>query len=309
MTDRPRFLKHLEKNGCYGSVVAVKHLGELGSEIRAFHDCGLLDDGVYNYTGIENPYHSPHLPKGMADAKSIITVATPQPIARATFHLAGKAYRTEVPPTYFDNEEVAARAKALLREAFRPERYRLVEANVPQKTLAVRSGLAMYGRNNVTYVPELGSFHRLTAFYTDYESPVDYWQEKQAMPLCGKCHACRDACPTGAIREDRFLIRADLCLTFMNERPSEAGFPKWVKGSPHNALVGCLRCQKACPYDRKVATWYEDRADFDEKETRYLLAGKFSGDEARRIERKLKRIGLDLSIFPRNLEVLIPARS
>jgi len=305
MTNKPEFIGRLEANGLQASVVSIRHLDELGAEIRSLHDQGLLADVIYNYTGTEKPFHTPKLPRSMPGAKSIIVVATPQPILRTTFHRDGKTYRLEVPPTYFDVLRVISRARRLLKEAFLPEEHRLIYARVPQKLTAVRSGLAKYGRNNVTYIPKWGSFYRPSVFYSDYESPVDFWQEKTRLPLCDKCRACLNACPMGAILEDRFLIRADRCLTYANERASKDGFPEWVKESPHNALIGCLRCQKACPYDKDVKAWYEDRGEFSEDETEYLLSGKYSGAKGKTMERKLKRLGLDLSSFPRNLEVLL----
>jgi len=105
--------------------------------------------------------------------------------------------------------------------------------------------------------------------------------------------------------KDRFQIRADRCLTYLNEKTSGHEFPKWVDASAHNSLVGCMRCQRVCPYDRDVADWYEDRGVFTEKETTYLLNGKFLGVKAADMEKKLKRIGIDLTIFPRNLEALL----
>jgi len=305
MVGKLRFIEYLEKNDCYGSVVSINHLEELGAEIRSLHEKGLLDDAIYNYTGVEKPFHTPRLPSSLHGAKSIIILAVPQPIIRTTFHWAGKSIQLVVPPTYYDANKVARRARRLLVEAFKPRSYRLVRAYLPLKLLAVRSGLALYGRNNITYIPKYGSFYRPTAFYSDYDSPIDYWREKKALPLCDKCKACINACPTKAIREDRFLVRAEICLTYLNEKSSEIKFPKWVKASAHNALIGCLRCQRACPYDKAVAGWYEDRGEFSEDETAYLLRGKFSGERAAKMEKKLKRVGLDLTTFPRNLEILL----
>ncbi len=302
---KPGFIRYLEKHGLYASVISIKHLDELGAEIRSLHDRKLLDDGIYNYTGTARPYHTPRIPRNLPDAKSIIVVATPQPILRATFHYKGKAYKLDVPPTYYDVPKVVKRARRLLQEAFRPCRYRFIYARVPQKLTAVRSGLAAYGRTNITYIPDYGSFYRPTVFYSDYESPVDYWQEKKALPLCTKCKACINACPTGAIQKDRFMIKAHLCLTYFNEKPPTFLFPASVKTSAHSALIGCLKCQMACPYDKDVRTWYEDRGEFSEEETDYLLKGKFSGEKAKKIERKLKRMGVDLSTFPRNLKALL----
>ena len=306
MSGNLRFIQYLEDHGHCASVVSIKHLEELGSEIRALHDEHLLADGIYaDYGG---KVFNPHLPRSLPDAKSIIIVATPQPMLRATFHHNGHSHQFIVPPTYFDYYKVVWHARRLLKEAFKPKSYRLVRALLPLKLLAVRSGLAFYGKTNVTYVPKYGSFHRLTAFYSDYDSPVDNWQEKKALPLCGKCRACLNACPTGAIQKDRFLIRAERCLTYLNEKASKHEFPEWVDHSSHNALIGCMRCQRVCPYDKEVANWFEDRGEFSEDETAYLLKGKFSGLQAASIEKKLKRLGLDLSTFPRNLQTLIDSQ-
>ncbi|MBN1677748.1 MAG: 4Fe-4S binding protein [Candidatus Thermoplasmatota archaeon] len=308
MRIKPEFVKYLEENGCFGSVVSIDHLEELGQEISSLHDEGLLDDSIYNYSGKKRPYHTPRLPKSLPRARSIIIVSTPQPMIRTTFNWENRKIQLLVPPTYFDAYKVANRARLLLKKAFEPRKYRFVRAMLPLKLLAVRSGLALYGRNNITYIPAFGSFHRPTAFYSDYDSPVDNWQEKKALPLCDKCKACIEACPTKAIREDRFLVSAETCLTYLNEKPASERFSRWIDASAHNALIGCMRCQMVCPYNKELINWYDDREEFTEEESAYLLEGKFSGERAARIEKKLKRIGLDLSSFPRNLEVLLQTR-
>jgi epoxyqueuosine reductase len=305
MTDKLGFMKRLEKKGYCASVVSIEHLEELGEEIRSLHAKGLLYDEFYHE--YENPYFHPKLPKNFPNAKSIIIMAAPQPMIRTTIHWKGSTMQFIVPPTYFDGDKVTSMAKREIQKALGPKPYRLVRAVLPQKLLAVRSGLAMYGKNNITYVPEFGSFHRLTSFYTDYESPVDLWQDKKALPMCAKCKACTNACPTQAIQKDRFLIHVDRCLTYLNEKKSEIAFPKWVDPKAHNTLVGCMRCQRACPYDRKVANWYEDRGEFTEDEIAYLLKGEYKGAKAARMDKKLKSIGLDLTTFPRNLEACLQA--
>jgi epoxyqueuosine reductase len=306
MSGKLRFIQYLEKRGCFGSVVSTKHLEELTAEIKALHEEHLLSDAIYTDYG--GKVFNPHLLRSFPYAKSIIVVATPQPMLRTTFHHEGKSYRFIVPPTYFDYYKVTRNARSLLKEAFKPESYKFVKASLPLKLLAVRSGLALYGKTNVTYIPKYGSFHRLSAFYSDYDSPVDYWQEKKALPLCEKCRACLNACPTGAIHKDRFLISAERCLTYLNEKASKHKFPSWVNPSSHNALIGCLRCQLACPYDKELRSNFEDRGEFSEEETAYLLKGKFSNPKAVGIEKKLKRLGLDLSTFPRNLQALMDSR-
>lgn len=303
MSKEWRYARHLERNGCRSSIVSVEHLAELEAEIASLHDAGLLDDAIYK--GYGEPYFAPRLPRNLPNAKSIIVLSIPQPMICATFHFNDRKMRFVVPPTYYDFYKTDWRIRRILAKAFVPESHRFVRAALPVKLLAVRSGLAQYGRNNITYVPTHGSFHRLMAYYTDYDSPVDNWQDKRLLPLCKTCKACLEACPTGAIRDDRFLIRAEICLTYLTEKSSKHKFPEWVDPSAHNALVGCMRCQRACPYDKNQLDWYEERGEFSEEETQYLLKGKYSGAKAERIEKKLKTVGLDLTIFPRNLEVLL----
>ncbi len=303
MPEKPLFIRRLEQNDCYGSVVSAKHLEELGEEIRSLHNEGLLDEDFYRE--FEDPYFTPTLPKSLPNARSIIVVAMPRPILRTTFRLEGHEVRALVPPNYPDTDKVVRRARHELRRAFKPRQYKLFRAVLPVKLLAVRSGLAKYGRNNITYIPKYGSFHQLTAFYSDYQSPIDNWQDKEALPLCAKCSACIKTCPTSAIEKNKFLIRAEKCLTYLNEKDVKHDFPKWVDASSHNSIIGCMRCQRACPYDKNVVDWCEDRGEFSEEETAYLLRGRFGGDKAAEMQKKLKRIGLDLSIFPRNLKVLL----
>ena len=116
--------------------------------------------------------------------------------------------------------------------------------------LAVRSGLAAYGRNNVTYVTGLGSFHRLSAFYSDMPCDGDEWHELRLLDRCVKCRLCHRLCPTGAIARDRFLLHAERCIVFHNEKPWTVPFPAWLDPAWHNCLVGCLLCQAKCPENR-----------------------------------------------------------
>ena len=281
--------------------MSIDHLEELRNEIRFLHTGGSLDDGFYQELMV--PRIEAKKPRGMNRAKSIFIAAIPSPATMTKFHWAGQTVELVVPPTYNSYAPVSNRLNKLLKEAFSPEKRWIARAILPMKLLAVRSGLAQYGKNNITYIPKYGSFHTLAAVYTDYESPEDHWQEKVPLPMCEKCKACTIACPTGAISPDRFLIHVEKCLTLLNERDISHPFPDWVPASAHNALVGCMRCQRVCPYDKEVIGWHIDSGKFSEEETAYLLKGDFSGPEAKKMDRKLKRLGLDLTVFPRNLEV------
>lgn len=299
-------LDYLERNGCLARVVSIDHLQELRDEVRSLREKELLDEEFYEEWIL--PRLNPKRVRGMSKARSIFVAAFPTPSTRTKFHWAGQTIELTVPPTYGNYDIAAKRTMKLLKEAFMPKKHWIARAILPYKLLAARSGLAQYGRNNITYIPTHGSFHTLAAVYTDFESPEDHWQEKTALPRCEKCRACMNACPTGAICEDRFLYRAERCLTYHSEKASSHPFPDWIPLKAHNSVIGCMHCQRVCPYNKEVIGWHRVLGDFTEEETGYLLKGEFSGSKAKTIDKKLKRVGLDLSIFPRNLEVHLRLR-
>jgi epoxyqueuosine reductase len=124
---------------------------------------------------------------------------------------------------------------------------------------------------------------------------------------CEKCSACEKHCPTGAISSDRFLIHAEKCITFHNEKPGHVPFASWIDPSWHNCLIGCLQCQRVCPENKKVWNWIEDGAEFSQEETDLLLEGlpfdKLPATTAEKLERNDLESFADL--IPRNLIALL----
>jgi epoxyqueuosine reductase len=204
-----------------------------------------------------------------AAARTLIVLAVPAPQTRVTFHWDGRAQPVILPPTYADETRTRQGVRDLLGEILAPAGHDARLAVLPFKLLAVRSGLGAYGRNNLCYVAGMGTFHNLMAYYSDMPCPQDHWSEPRMLERCEDCQACRCHCPTGAIPDDRFLLRAERCLTFHNERLND--FPEWIDPAWHTCLYGCLRCQLACPEDRAFWAWAVDGAEFTEEETDLLL--------------------------------------
>lgn len=298
-----KVLDYLEKNGCYARFVSVDHLEDLRNEVKELRARGQLESKFYD-EWLKSRL-DPKAPRGMSKARSILVASTPSPAEIVQFTWKGRPHDFTVPPTYSQYLRVYNRTRKLLREALAPKEHWIARAVLPLKLLAVRSGLACYGRNNVTYIQNYGSFHTLTALYTDYVSREYHWQDKKMMDRCSVCRACQKACPTGAIGSDRILIHAERCLPRHNELPASIPFPRWMNPSAHNSIIGCMSCQNVCPFDREIINWRVTRARFSEDETQYLLRGKFSGSRAATIGKRLKKVGLDLTIFPRNLKVLL----
>lgn len=294
-------LFRLESVGFRGRIVSVSRLRDLRDEFetrrREFNFDPALEReylSSFNFT----------LPDKPSRIKSLIIAAAPQPKVSIVFHWRGKPIPLLVPPTYLHQSDETA--ETVLLAALRPAGYSLARGRVPEKMLAVRCGLARYGRNNVSYVPELGSFHRPTVFFSDYPCIEDVWQEETVLDRCGLCNACSRACPTSAIREDRFQIHPERCLTFLNERPGE--FPAWIDPSWHHCLVGCMRCQEACPENRTVSRRVEQIGEFTEEETELLLdGGAADGRVSAGMRKKLVDFGMVeyKDLLDRNLGVLL----
>jgi epoxyqueuosine reductase len=201
------------------------------------------------------------------------------------------------------------RGHALLREVLEPVGYRVVEASLPKKMLAVRSGLAAYGKNNITYVPGMGSFHGLVVAYTDLPVAEDGWREPQMMERCRECMACLRHCPAGAITSERFLLHAERCIPFHNEKPGDVPFPAWMDAAWHNCLVGCLHCQWVCPENQGVRQWVEGNLVFSQEETELLIGEVLLGQIPAATREKMRRVYLDrwAELLPRNLGALLAA--
>lgn len=300
-------LKELEALGFRVRVVSARRLDDLGRALEEQYSQGLFDAGFHKerLSGFDFD-----VPRSIAGARSLIVVAYADPHVRFTFRWKGQRIAAVVPSTYLHWQEKDKQAEQALRALLEPEGYSVAEARVPKKLLAVQSGLALYGRNNITYAAGLGSYYRLAAFFSDMPCKDDDWQEPRQMERCEDCEACVRSCPAGAIDPARFLLRAERCITFWNEQSKEVPFPAWLDRSWHNCLVGCLHCQRVCPENQDVADSYEDGVEFSEEETGLLMEGKPASDLPLGLVEKLRRadILVALDTFPRNLGVIVEKR-
>jgi epoxyqueuosine reductase len=297
--------QRLSRRGCAAHVVSIGHLDELRESIEAGHSEGMFDESLYQEY-LEGFVFSP--PASLPEARSLIAVAFRQPQVRLAFTYKGELKPVTVPPTYLHGAEADLKVKEILEDILGPEGYHVVPATLPKKLLAVHSGLAAYGRSNITYVEGMGSFHRLTAFFSDLPCQEEYgWQALRMLDRCSECGICTRLCPSGAIGSDRFLLHAERCIVFHNEKPSSVPFPAWMDRSWHNCLVGCLLCQKACPENKPYARSFEYGAEFTEEETALLMSGTTLEQMPAVLADKIKQCDLAglLDVMPRNLRALL----
>ena len=293
-------LKAIEQEGYRAKMVSVDHLEDLEKDINTFHQQGYFDEEFFaqELSGFDF-----EIPDKIPGAKSFIIAAAPQPRVRVTFTLEDEDLACIIPPTY--SYATDCQIEELLRLQLEPAGYHFRKARIPWKLLAVRSGMAQYGKNNITYIAGLGSFYRLVAFITDLPCAEDSWGELHILNDCTTCDTCAKACPGGAIGAGRFLLHAERCITFHNERRGK--FPGWINPSWHHCLVGCMICQKVCPVDRDFRQWIVEGPGFTAGETACLLQGATRDELDTETLKKLDQLSMTeyLDILGRNLQALI----
>jgi epoxyqueuosine reductase len=245
------------------------------------------------------------LPEAMPAAKSIVMVAYRLRLSSVAFHQNGKKYVLLIPTGYADDGVPSDLVReTIARDVLGDPKGKLIGAPIPAKTSAVRCGLAEYGLNNITFVPDYGSFHQLVPFFCEQELE-DHWGPLKTMRICKGCSICTKACPTKAIREQEFVIDVGRCLTLYNELPD--ALPEWLDPSIHHTLVGCLRCQATCPANLALMNEVTPIAELTEEETLLLVNGERNPSLEEAIIAKLAWFpaAKDIPYFARNTRLAL----
>ncbi len=243
--------------------------------------------------------------------KSLVLVAIPKPAFILPFYYRGKRRQAILPPTYVDYHPTFRRVRDDAFAAISGGQYRIEILRAPLKSLAVLTGLVKYGRNNVTYHSELGSFIQLVGLIADMEleaattgSSVD--AKDNLMKLCETCRACIKACPTGAIDEKRVLLHAEKCYTPISE--SAGKLPDSPLPPSPECVVGCMTCQNVCPMNKGKLRHEEVEFYLSEEEISFILCSPDKNAKLwQQIKRKFDSLGLTegIDIYARNLKRLV----
>ena len=120
-------------------------------------------------------------------------------------------------------------------------------APVLDRAWARQAGLGWIGKNSNLISRTYGSFVFIGEIIVNI--PLEYNQFPEN-DFCGSCTRCIDACPTGAILENRTLDAA-LCISYQTIE-NKGEIPSEVRQNLQNRFFGCDICQEVCPWNRKA---------------------------------------------------------
>lgn len=135
-------------------------------------------------------------------------------------------------------------------------RFRLFTDSAPlsEKSYAQRAGLGWIGRNSLLVTPKFGSMLLLGEIVMD--EVVDEYDKPIEGVGCGECRRCVEACPNGAIGENR-VVDTRRCIACRTIEPMASGERVELDGW----IFGCDRCQSVCPYNQRAAIHRNPRFD------------------------------------------------
>lgn len=176
-------------------------------------------------------------------------------------------------------------------EQWGPVGYRAFTDSAPvlEVELGVRSGLGWRGRHTLALDRDAGSMFFLGELFLSRPLPPTAAVDDH----CGRCTACLQACPTGAIVAPGRLD-ARRCISYLTLE-LEGPIPVAFREAMGNRIAGCDDCQLACPWNKFARRAVV--ADFDVREpfrsSRLLELWQWTAEEFDRRTQgsALRRIG------------------
>ncbi|MDM5130670.1 tRNA epoxyqueuosine(34) reductase QueG [Aeromonas piscicola] len=118
-------------------------------------------------------------------------------------------------------------------------------APILERPLAAKAGLGWIGKHSLLLNESAGSFFFLGELLISLPLPLDAPVEKEQ---CGKCVACINICPTGAIVAP-YVVDGRRCISYLTIE-NDGPIPEEFRPLMGNRIYGCDDCQLICPWNR-----------------------------------------------------------
>ncbi len=169
---------------------------------------------------------------------------------------------------------------------------------VLERELAARAGLGWLGKNTCLLNRAYGSELFLGALLVTIELPPD----RPVRSHCGRCTACLDACPTGALVAPG-VLDARRCIAYLTVEHRSAIQRRYHR-SIEGMIAGCDICQEVCPWNRRAPAGHPEFKPAPHRYAPQLETMEALDDDAYRAWRRgsgVKRVTFEM--MQRNLRI------
>lgn len=289
-------IKNLEalsrRHGDRVKLIDIEHIKELKKKAENEVPFGYWSDDSKEFT----------IPDTGFQVRSLLLIAVRHPLyAVVTFSYQGKHKSCYSP----------VKANLLTTELYmerflRAHKIKFCRAKgLPLTRIGVQSEFAVYGKNEHTFIEELGSGFTYLSYYTDAVCENSSWSAGKMAKSCLKCQKCVHKCPTKAIKEDGQGVEFDRCLekiTVLEEHPT-IHIPKKC----YHCIYGCIECQQYCPLNAERAEHPIGPIRFHEQDINMLLAEAPFESFSEETQEKLSLLGMNemKKAVARNIHILL----
>lgn len=149
-------------------------------------------------------------------------------------------------PYYPASHKAYKAARAMAEEATAAGMPTAVRDDIRLKPIFARLPGLTQGRNTLSYLEGVGSRFHAKLFAVDAPlHPTVHLSREPHRRHCGSCTRCMEACPTGAITADGFVMERCLRYWMLLGKPT----PEPLRAAMGNKLIGCDQCQRCCPHN------------------------------------------------------------